>query len=162
MSNAKCRFRLKKLRIHSMSDEEINEYVKMKVSLIRLHDSYAQDAGFEGDNNSLMYSEQDAIRVLSKGQESCYFMLNHENEIVGFCQTRIKNHPIYDNQKCLRISNIYVKRQHRNQGYMSKTLSILSKKKKLPLFLHVFYGQSAEKLYESFGFKSFCRDMLTV
>lgn len=136
---------LKKLE----NQEEINEFGRYKVELIKEHQYYANNLGLY-DKVVDKYNINDALRHID--QKNYYqFLIIDNKQSIGMVEYKIENSEI-DNKEILYLEYIYIKKEFRGRGLGRKVLNEL-KKLKHRIELECWYGMPANSFYKSFGFK---------
>ena len=136
---------LKKLE----NQEEINEFGRYKVELIKEHQYYANNLGLY-DMIVDKYNINDALRHI--GQKNYYqFLIINNKQSIGMVEYKIENSEI-DNKEILYLKDIYIKKEFRGRGLGRVVLNEL-KKLKHRIELECWYGMPANNFYKSFGFK---------
>ena len=136
---------LKKLE----NQEEINEFGRYKVELIKEHQYYANNLGLY-DKVVDKYNINDALRHID--QKNYYqFLIIDNKQSIGMVEYKIENSEI-DNKEILYLKDIYIKKEFRGKGLGREVLNEL-KKLNNRIELECWYGMSANNFYKSFGFK---------
>ena len=136
---------LKKLE----DQEEINEFGRYKVELIKEHQYYANNLGLY-DMVVDKYNINDALRHIE--QKNYYqFLIMNNKQSIGIVEYKIENSEI-DSKEILYLKDIYIKKEFRGRGLGREVLNEL-KKLKYRIELECWYGMPANNFYKSFGFK---------
>lgn len=136
---------LKKLE----NQEEINEFGRYKVELIKEHQYYANNLGLY-DKVVDKYNINDALRHID--QKNYYqFLIIDNKQSIGMVEYKIEN-PEIDNKEILYLKDIYIKKEFRGKGLGREVLNEL-KKLNNRIELECWYGMPANNFYKSFGFK---------
>lgn len=136
---------LKKLE----NQEEINEFGRYKVELIKEHQYYANNLGLY-DMVVDKYNINDALRHIE--QKNYYqFLIMNNKQSIGIVEYKIENSEI-DSKEILYLKDIYIKKEFRGRGLGREVLNEL-KKLKYRIELECWYGMPANNFYKSFGFK---------
>ncbi|MDD3303884.1 MAG: GNAT family N-acetyltransferase [Clostridia bacterium] len=131
------------------SRDEINQFSKFKVDLIKYHQQYANKLGLF-DIVVDDYDDNKAIRNI--GEKGFYqFLINYDNRYVGMVEYQIQKSEI-DNESILYLKDIYIEESCRGLGIGSKIISEL-KKLDYRIELECWYGMPANELYRSIGAK---------
>lgn len=131
------------------STEEIKQFGKFKVDLIKYHQQYANELGlFDTVVND--YDDNKAIRNI--GKTGFYqFLLNFNNNYVGIVEYQIQKSDI-DNTTILYLKDIYIEKTYRRKGISTKVINEL-KKLNYRIELECWYGMPANEFYKSIGAK---------
>lgn len=131
------------------STEEIKQFGKFKVDLIKYHQHYANALGLfdvvvdDYDNNK-------AIRNI--GKIGFYqFLINFNDNYIGIVEYQIQKSDI-DNTSILYLKDIYIEESYRGQGISTKIINEL-KKLNYRIELECWYGMPANEFYKSIGAK---------
>ena len=136
---------LKKLE----NQEEIKEFGRYKVELIKEHQCYANNLGLH-DMVVDKYNINDALRHIN--QENYYqFLIINNKQSIGMLEYKIENSEI-DNKEILYLKDIYIKKEYRGKGLGKEALNEL-KKLNHRIELECWYGMPANNFYKAFGFK---------
>lgn len=136
---------LKKLE----SQEDINEFGKYKVELIKEHQYYANNLGLY-DRVVDKYDINDALRHV--GQKNYYqFLIMNDKQNIGMLEYKIENSEI-DNKEILYLKDLYIKKEFRSKGIGKKVLNEL-KSLNYRIELECWYNMPANDFYKAFGFK---------
>ena len=136
---------LKKLE----NQEEINEFGRYKVELIKEHQYYANNLGLY-DKVVDKYNINDALRHID--QKNYYqFLIIDNKQSIGMVEYKIENSEI-DNKEILYLKDIYIKKEFRCKWLGREVLNEL-KKLNNRIELECWYGMPANNFYKSFGFK---------
>ncbi len=136
---------LKKLE----NQEEINEFGRYKVELIKEHQYYANNLGLY-DMVVDKYNINDALRHIEQKNYYQFLIINNKQSI-GIVEYKIENSEI-DSKEILYLKDIYIKKEFRGRGLGREVLNEL-KKLKYRIELECWYGMPANNFYKSFGFK---------
>lgn len=137
------------LLIKVESTDEINEFGKFKVDLIKYHQQYANRLGLF-DMVVDHYDKNKAIRNIGK-KEFYQFLINFNNNYVGIVEYQIKKSDI-DNTSILYLKDIYIKESYRGMGISTRVINKL-KKLNYRIELECWYGMPANEFYKSIGAK---------
>lgn len=131
------------------NDNEIEEFGKYKVDLIKEHQYYANRLGLY-DMVVEKYNINDALRHIDEKNYSQFLIMN-DNQSIGIVEYKIDKSEI-DNKEILYLKDIYIKREFRGKGLGREALNEL-KKLNYRIELECWYGMPANNFYKSFGFK---------
>ena len=136
---------LKEIQNHN----EIEEFGKYKVDLIKEHQYYANKLGLY-DMVVDKYNINDALRHIDEKNYNQFLIVN-DNQTIGIVEYKIDKSEI-DNKEILYLKNIYIKKEFRSNGLGREVLNEL-KKLNYRIELECWYGMPANNFYKSFGFK---------
>lgn len=136
---------LKEIQNHN----EIEEFGKYKVDLIKEHQYYANKLGLY-DMVVDKYNINDALRHIDEKNYNQFLIVN-DNQTIGIVEYKIDKSEI-DNKEILYLKNIYIKKEFRSKGLGREVLNEL-KKLNYRIELECWYGMPANNFYKSFGFK---------
>lgn len=131
------------------TNEEIQQFGKYKVDLIKYHQQYANKLGLY-DLVVDKYNYDDAVRHV--GKDGYYqFLIIDDNKAVGILEYQITKSDI-DNKDIIYIKDIYIDEIFRGRGLGKKVINEL-KKMKYRIELECWYGIPSNELYKSLGMK---------
>ena len=131
------------------NQEEIKEFGKYKVELIKEHQYYANNINLY-DMVVDDYNINDALRHI--GKKNYYqFLIINDKQSIGILEYKIENSEI-DDKEILYLKDIYIKKEFKNKGIGKKVLSEL-KKLNYRIELECWYNMPANNFYKTMGFK---------
>lgn len=136
---------LKKLE----NQEEIKEFGKYKVELIKEHQHYANNLNLY-DMVVDKYNIKDALKNINE-KNYYQFLIINDNQTIGILEYKIEKSEI-DNKEILYLKDIYIKKEFRNKGIGKKVLNEL-RKLNYRIELECWYNMPANNFYKTFGFK---------
>lgn len=132
------------------SDDEIKEFGKMKVKLIKYHQQFAKKLGLVDcvvDN----YSYEDAIRYIGKKDYYQFLIRNDKDGNIGILEYQITESDI-DKNKVIYIKDLYIDEKYRGNGIATEVINEL-KNKGYRIELECWYEMPANNLYKKLGMK---------
>ncbi len=131
------------------SNNEIEQFGKYKVDLIKEHQYYANKLGLH-DMVVDKYNLEDALRHIAE-KDYYQFLIVKDDLNIGIVEYQIMKSEI-DDVEILYLKDIYINKNFRGIGLGRKVLNEL-KKLNYRIELECWYDMPANNFYKSFGFK---------
>lgn len=131
------------------TNDDIKQFGKLKVELIKYHQQYANHLGLQ-DEIVEKYSYEDAVRNVGK-PDYCQFLIMDKDNPIGIMEYQFVDSDI-DSTKILYLKNMYVKASKRGKGVGTQIITEL-KKLGYRIELKCWYGMPSNRMYRNLGAK---------
>jgi GNAT superfamily N-acetyltransferase len=138
--------------LEEVTENTLNTFAELKVSLIKYHVQYARELGFE-DEASKKYDCTDAVKHFRREGYSQY-LIKQNRSVIGILEIKKSKSSMDPSQECLMVENIYFLEGYRGKGYLTEIVTML-KKKNRTIELECYYELPAHNVYQKLGFKRF-------
>jgi ribosomal protein S18 acetylase RimI-like enzyme len=100
--------------------EELDSYIELWFSLAKSMEKYSELNEIIYDNTEEV-SEDSFIEQLESDKYT-YYLIKDDSETIGFLVLKQDEHPSREYSKYTKIINLFIKEEHRNQGYGTKSI----------------------------------------
>ena len=131
------------------TDQQKKILCKLEKEINLLFLSYAKDLGIEDHDLENRCTEQYGLRYLEDPKYQNYLIYD-KNQLVGFFILQIERSE-YTQRETLILEELYIKPEHRSQGYGTEIISYLQTTYQLPIELNCYYQAPAYQFYQKLG-----------